>query len=58
VCHDREFIQQAKMVQRDGEKPVTDRKQSFDWVMMMAGLVQLEIYAPVGNMRVSSFKYG
>ncbi len=58
VVHDREFMQQAKMVQRDGEKPVTDRKQSFDWVMMMAGLVQLEIYAPVGSMRVSSFKYG
>ena len=43
VCHDREFIQQAKMVTRDKdvqgkEKIGTDRKQSFDWVMMMAGL--------------------
>lgn len=58
VVHDREFMQQAKMVTRDGEKPVTDKKQSFDWVMMMAGLVQLEIYSPVGDMRVTSFKYG
>jgi len=47
VCHDREFMQQAKMVTRAGEKPVTDRKQSFDWVMMMAGLWQLHKYTPV-----------
>ena len=58
VCHDREFMQQAKMVTRDGEKPVTDKKQSFDWVMMMAGLWQLSKYMPVGAMRVTSFKYG
>ena len=44
VCHDREFTQQAKMVQRDGEKIEMDRNQTFDWVMMMAGLWQLQKY--------------
>jgi len=63
VCHDREFMQQAKMVTRDKdkqgkEKIGTDRKQSFDWVMMMAGLWQLHKYAPVSGMKVTSFKYG
>ena len=58
VCHDREFMQQAKMVQREAEKPVMDKKQSFDWVMMMAGLWQLHKFAPVSGMKVTSFKYG
>jgi len=46
VCHDREFMQQAKMVQRDGGKPIMDRNQTYDWVMMMAGLWQLQKYTP------------
>ncbi len=63
VCHDREFIQQAKLVKRDKtqdgkEKIGTDRKMDFDWVLMMTGLWQLHKYAPQGDMRVSSFKYG
>lgn len=58
VCHDKEFMQQAKMVQRDGEKPLMEKKQTFDWVTMMRGLWQLHIYTPVGDMRVTSFKYG
>ncbi len=62
ICHDREFIQQAKMVKRgktvdQKEKIDTDRKQSFDWVMMMVGLFQLHKYAPVGSMQVTSSKY-
>lgn len=58
VCHDREFPQQAKMVQRDGDVPVMDRKQTYDWVMMMAGLWQLHKYSPTLGMRITSFKYG
>jgi len=47
VCHDREFMQQAKMVTRDDlGNPVTDKKLPFDWVMMMGGLWQLQKYAP------------
>ena len=49
VCHDREFMQQGKMVTRDGDKPITDKKQSFDWVMMMAGLWQLQKYVPAST---------
>ena len=44
ICHDREFMQQAKMVQRDGDKPIMERKITFDWVMMMVGLWQLQKY--------------
>jgi len=51
VCHDREFMQQAKMVARIGGEPVMDRKQTFDWVMMMAGLWQLQKYAPKAEYR-------
>jgi len=51
-------MQQAKMVQREAEKPVMDRKQSFDWVMMMAGLWQLYKHSPASGMKVTSFKYG
>lgn len=49
VSHDREFMQQAKLVQRDGVNPVTERKMSFDWVMMMAGLWQLQKWQPRGT---------
>lgn len=58
ISHDREFTQQAKMVTRDKDvegkdKIGTDRKQSFDWVMMMVGLWQLHKHTPVteGEMR-------
>ena len=54
VCHDREFMQQAKMVQREGDKPIMSRKQTFDWVMMMAGLWQLQKYTPRGSCKVVS----
>jgi len=57
ICHDREFMQQAKMVQRDGDKPVMDRKQTFDWVMMMAGLWQLQKDVPTGDWTIKSSKY-
>ena len=47
VIHDREFMQQAKTVTRDDNgNPVTGRKMSFDWVMMMTGLWQLQKFAP------------
>ncbi len=46
VCHDREFIQQAKLVTRDVDKPVTLKKQTFDWVMCFCGLWQLNKYVP------------
>lgn len=49
VCHDREFMQQAKLVTRNGTDPVTERKLSFDWVMMMAGLWQLQKWIPRGT---------
>ena len=58
VCHDKEFMQQAKMVQRDGNKPLMARNTTFDWVMMMAGLNQLMKYAPTSEMRVTSMRYG
>ena len=44
ICHDREFMQQAKLVVREGGKPIMVRNQTFDWVMMMAGLWQLHKY--------------
>lgn len=47
VCHDREFTQQAKLVTRDDSgKPMTEKKLTFDWVMMMSGLWQLQKYVP------------
>ncbi len=58
VCHDGEFTQQSKMVQRDGDKPLMLKNQTFDWVMMMAGLNQLMKYVPSGEMRVTSMRYG
>lgn len=58
VCHDREFMQQAKIVQREGNKPIMDRKTTWDWVMMMAGLWQLSKYAPTSEMKVTSMRYG
>ena len=57
VCHDREFMQQAKLVTRENDKPVTSKKMTFDWVMMMAGLWQLSKYTPNEGMEVFSFKY-
>jgi len=55
VCHDREFTQQAKQVQRDGDKPMMDRKQTYDWVMMMAGLWDLQKYVPRGTFRIETY---
>lgn len=60
VCHDKEFMQQAKMVTREGGEPVTDRKISYDWVMMMAGLVQLSKHMPIGGFSATTIplRYG
>ena len=61
VCHDREFLQQAKLVARDNDKPVTDKVNGkhthlpFDWVMMVAGLVQLSKYAPRMPLKAKTF---
>jgi len=57
VSHDREFMQQAKMVARDGDNPVTERNQSFDWVMMMAGLWQLHKHVPTCEYGARSYSY-
>ena len=57
VCHDKEFMQQAKMVKRDGEKPVMEKKQTFDWVTMMRGLWQLHKYMPVTDGEMKSYPY-
>lgn len=47
TIHDREFAQQAKLVQRDESgNPLTDVNIDFDWVMMMAGLWQLQKFVP------------
>lgn len=58
ICHDKEFTQQAKMVQRDGSKIEMDRNITFDWVMMMAGLWQLHKFTLRGGVQVTSFKWG
>jgi len=43
-------MQQAKMVTRDDlGNPVTQKKLSFDWVMMMAGVWWLQKFAPRTN---------
>ena len=60
VCHDREFMQQAKMVTRGVDnigklKVVTDRNLSFDWVMMMAGLWQLQKHVPKGTFGIETY---
>lgn len=56
VIHDREFIQQAKLVTRDEEGfPVTERKLSFDWVMMMNGLWQLQKHAPKSGASIRTY---
>ena len=61
VVHDMEFIQQAKLVTRELERqdrlnfPVTPPKQSFDWVMMMNGLVQLCKHIPRGKASYSTY---
>jgi len=51
VIHDREFVQQAKMIPREADKPIMDIHKSYDWVMMMAGLWQLQKYVPRGEFR-------
>ena len=61
TCHDREFMQQAKQVTRikddkGAEHPGTSRKQDFDWVMMMAGLWQLQKYVPRGTFRIETYE--
>jgi hypothetical protein len=56
VVHDREFVQQAKLVMRDDYGfPITDPKLSFDWVLMMDGLVQLAKYAPRGTANIRTY---
>jgi hypothetical protein len=56
VVHDREFMQQAKLVTRDDMgMPVTERKLTFDWVMMMNGLWQLQKFVPRGSFRIESY---
>jgi len=55
VIHDREFLQQAKLVTRNGDKPETDKKLPFDWVMMMGGLWQLQKYVPRGEASIQTF---
>jgi hypothetical protein len=55
VCHDKELMQQAKMVQRDGEKIAMDKNQTFDWVMCAAGLWQLHKYTPQTSFRAVTF---
>uniref|UniRef100_A0A6M3KSW8 Terminase n=1 Tax=viral metagenome TaxID=1070528 RepID=A0A6M3KSW8_9ZZZZ len=57
VVHDREFMQQAKLVTRNGDKPVTSRNLAFDWVLMMAGLWQLQKYVPTSEMKIFSVHY-
>jgi len=57
VVHDKEFIQQAKLVQRDGDKPVMDKSMTFDWVMALAGVVQLLRNIPKMEFHVTSVKY-
>ena len=57
IVHDREFTQQAKLVTRDGDAPVTERKLHFDWVMMMAGLNQLKKFTPHAQTQVRSYPY-
>jgi len=58
VIHDREFMRQAKMVQRENEKPIMDKKQTYDWVMMMVGLGQLEKFMPPTDaFKITSSKY-
>lgn len=44
IVHDSEFVQQCKQVLRNDKtgEPITERKSSFDWVMMMAGLCLLQ----------------
>jgi len=56
IIHDREFLQQAKLVQRDSQGfPITERKFTFDWVMMMIGLWQLQKHVPRGSFSIESF---
>ena len=58
VIHDREFLQQAKLVTRnknDRSRPDTDKKLPFDWVMALAGLWNLQRYAPRGMARIVSY---
>jgi len=57
VVHDREFYQQAKLVTRNGDKPITSRNLSFDWVMMMAGLWQLQKYVQTSEMKIFNVHY-
>lgn len=63
VCHDREFMQQAKQVtrerSRDGTKEIvgTDKNLPFDWVMMMAGLRQLYNYMPISEGEARTYRY-
>jgi hypothetical protein len=58
IIHDAEFIQQCKFVGRNPDgKPETDKKLTFDWVMMMNGLWQLHKYMPVTVGSIKSYPY-
>jgi hypothetical protein len=54
INHDREFINQARMIMRDSNMPVLNKKQSFDWVMADAGLEWVDKYIPHGNVTLQT----
>jgi hypothetical protein len=58
VIHDREFIAQASIIMRDEKGfAVMPQKSHNDWVMMMAGLWQLQKYIPRFVTEVRSYNY-
>lgn len=55
TVHDKEFTQQAKLVKRKGGDAVMDVHLTFDWVMCMMGLWQLNKYVPKNEATITSF---
>lgn len=54
INHDKEFISQARRVLRDGDLPLMDKHQSFDWVMADAGLEWVDKHLPHGTVKLET----
>jgi hypothetical protein len=54
INHDKEYINQARMIMRDSNMPMLNKKQSFDWVMADAGLEWVDKHIPHGNVTLET----
>lgn len=56
INHDKEYLQQARMVLRASDLPIMDKHQSFDWVMADAHLEWVDKWLPRGIVRAETVR--